>query len=336
MADSSLFSQPLSSVSEAELLGLVFPVYEAGGVDRSFVSLGVGDDTAWVRTSDGGALVTTDTMVRGCDWLDEWSSPYEVGAKCAAQNLADIAAMGGVTRALLVTLVADPATTVGWAVESARGLADAAAAAGAVVVGGDLSSAPAGVVTLSVTAFGDAQGRSPVLRSGARAGDVVAVAGSLGCSGAGLDVLGRQGRGGVVCERTSECVQMHVCPKPPLEQGPVAARVGATSMIDVSDGLVIDAGRVASASGVEVALSGELLEPFVERLVPVVGQQRAVECVLGGGEEHSLLATFSDGAVVPPGWRVVGEVLPVSPLARGRVTVDGQCSDVVTWDHFAR
>ena len=112
-----------------------------------------------------------------------------MGVKIAAQNLADVAAMGAVPTALLVSLVADPELEVEWAVDLARGIASLAEQAGAPVVGGDLSSAPPGVVVISVTALGDLRGRAPVLRSGARPGDVVAVCGTLGWSGAGLALL---------------------------------------------------------------------------------------------------------------------------------------------------
>lgn len=334
-------SAPLSSVSEEELLALVFPVYrpEPGSASernlRDWVPLGNGDDTAWVRTSDSATLATTDTMVRGADWLDEWSTPLQVGAKCAAQNLADIAAMGGVTRALLVTLVAEPTTTVGWAVEFAKGVAHAAAEAGTSVVGGDLSSAMPGTLTVSITALGDMRGRAPVRRSGARPGDVIAVAGTLGRSGAGFALLragaARQGR-------VAELIETHVRPQPPIEQGPVAAVAGATSMIDLSDGLMIDAGRVARASGVCMALRTDALAPDVEYLAAALPRDEAVQCVLGGGEEHSLLATFPDEQSVPKGWRVLGEVQELTPGAseKGTVTLDGAHEEVRTWDHFAR
>lgn len=328
-------SAPLRSLSEDRLLQLVFPVYAKDAVGGEWVPVGNGDDTALVRTSDGATLATTDTMVRGSDWLDAWSTPFQVGVKCAAQNLADIAAMGGVTRGLLVTLAADPATPVRWAVESARGVAHAAREAGASVLGGDLSSAPAGTVMLSITALGDLQGRAPVLRSGARPGDSIAVAGTLGCSGAGLELL-RAGRP----RDDDELVAMHLTPTPPVEQGPVAAHAGATSMIDLSDGLLIDAGRVARASAVVMALRGAALEPDVQRLASVLDHRTARECVLAGGEEHSLLATFPAETAVPAGWRVLGRVEAASASTgdaeRGWVTVDGNRPRVTAWDHFDR
>jgi thiamine-phosphate kinase len=125
-------------------------------------------------------------MVRGRDWRDDWSTGHDVGVKLVAQNVADVAAMGGVTTGLLVSLMADPELAVAWVEDFARGVGEGARRAGCAVLGGDLSSAPPGVVVVSITALGDLQGRPPVLRSGARVGDLVAVCGSLGWSGAGL------------------------------------------------------------------------------------------------------------------------------------------------------
>ena len=182
----------LRDVSEGELLARVFPVY-AGARPAAWgsVPVGPGDDAAVVGAPGGSVVATTDSMVRGRDWRDEWSSAHDVGVKVAAQNLADIAAMGAEPTALLVSLVADPDLEVEWAVDLARGIASLAEQAGAPVVGGDLSSAPPGVVVISVTALGDLRGRTPVLRSGARPGDVVAVCGSLGWSGGGLALYER-------------------------------------------------------------------------------------------------------------------------------------------------
>jgi thiamine-monophosphate kinase len=175
-----------------------------------------------------------------------------------------------------------------------------------------------------VTALGSLDGRAPVLRSGAHAGDVVAVAGSLGLSGAGLHLL-EAGRPDV----DPEAVAVHRRPRPPLAQGPAAADAGATSMVDLSDGLLRDASRVASASGVCVDLDAAALAADVARLEPAVGAELARDFVLGGGEEHSLLATFPADSVVPEHFRVIGAV-----RAGAGVAVDGIPQQPRGWDHF--
>ena len=167
----------LADLTEEQLLARITPRLPGG----PGVLVGPGDDTAVLRC-DAATIITTDAAVRGRDWRDDWSTPGDVGAKIVAQNLADVAAMGGRPLGLVVTLLADPATTVAWVEGFADGLGGAARTAGAAVLGGDLSSAPRGTLAVSVTALGTLDGQAPVLRSGACAGDQVAVEGTLGLS----------------------------------------------------------------------------------------------------------------------------------------------------------
>ena len=190
------------------------------------------------------------------------------------------------------------------------------------MVGGDLTSATE--IVIAVTVLG-ACTVSPVLRSGAEPGDVVALCGRQGWAAGGLAVLGRGFRS------PRALVDAYRRPEPPYAAGPVAAEAGATAMIDVSDGLVADAGHLADSSGVAIDLRGdafELAEPL--HAVAVALGSDPIRFVLGGGDDHALLATFPDGASVPAGWTVVGEV-----LAGSGVTVDGQAYDAPAgWTHF--
>lgn len=283
------------------------------------ILLGPGDDAAVVTAPDGRVVASTDMLVEGRHFRTAWSSGYDIGRKAAAQNLADIAAMGAVPTALLVGLACPPATPLDWVDLLTDGLRDEAALTGAAVVGGDLVRADQ--VTLAVTALGDLQGRDPVLRSGARVGEVLAICGRLGWAAAGLAVLGRGFRS------PAAVVAAHRRPEPAYAQGPVAAAAGATSMIDVSDGLTQDLGHVAAASGVGIALERAALH-VSPRLVDV-GAALGVdpyEWVLGGGDDHALAATFP--GAVPAGWTVVGAV-----TAGEGVTVDG-AAYVAGHDHF--
>jgi thiamine-monophosphate kinase len=312
----------LADVSESDLLRRIFPFFEEG----PSLAVGPGDDAAVLRTGPT-TVATTDSMIRGRDWLDEWSSPADVATKLLTQNLADVAAMGATSTAILVSLVADPATSLDWVVEFARTLGTDAAAFGVVVAGGDLSSAPEGVLMVSVTALGDLEGRDPVLRNGARAGDVLAVCGPLGRSAAGLVLLqgGADPRSQPSGIRTW-CVEHHLRPQAPLPEGPRAADAGATAMIDLSDGLLRDGHRIAEASGVRLELRADGLEPFVASVAGAVGDA-ALECVLAGGEEHSLLATFPSQP--PEGW------WPIGVVEEGEgVTLDGAPQTARGWDHF--
>jgi len=163
-----------------------------------------------------------------------------------------------------------------------------------------------------------------VLRSGARPGDVVAVAGTLGLAAAGWLLL-EAGR----ADADPGAVALQRCPDPPLAQGPAAADAGATAMLDLSDGLLRDAARVARASSVRLDLRSAQLAGDVSRLEAALGSAAARECVLAGGEEHSLLACFPPTTALPPGWRVVGAVHD----GEG-VTVDGRAEHARGWDHF--
>lgn len=286
--------------------------------------LGPGDDAAVVAATDGRTVLTTDMMVQGPDFRLAWSTPYELGWKAAVSNLADVAAMGAVPTALLVALAAPQETPVAVLEQFADGMRDACAelAPSCGVVGGDLSTA--GALTIAVTAIGDLQQREPVLRSGASVGDDLAVAGSLGLAGAGVWLLYRDGstdsdaeggrepdarRARAVRHEHPRLVGEQVAPRSPIGLGVAASDAGATAMLDVSDGLVLDASRIADASDVTIELHKEAIEEAAALLVkidPVVGR-RARDFVLAGGEDHALLATFPAGRA-PQGFRVIGTV----------------------------
>lgn len=337
----------LGAGSESELLGQILPLFGRSPYAGAGVIVPPGDDAA-VLAATGSVVVTTDSMVRGRDWRDDWSSGHDVGVKVVAQNVADIAAMGAVPTGLLVAVAADPATELEWLLDLTRGIAAAAEDAGCPVVGGDLSSAPSEVVVVAVTAFGDLQGRAPVLRSGAQPGDVVAVAGSLGWSGAGLALYLAGAATTTLALPPSQHTErdknisvlqwFHRSPRPPWESGPVAASAGATSMIDISDGLVRDGARIATASGVELALDEAVLrEQYLHAFTSALPQDEAWRQVLSGGEEHSLLATFPEGAVPDDRqapWTVIGTVIEAGPEGP-RLTVGGVVPSVTGWDHFA-
>ena len=235
----------VAELSEDALLARIFPLLPLGADTH----VPPGDDAAVVAAPDGRFVVTTDVLVEDRHFRRAWSSGEDVGRRAAVQNLADVAAMGARPTSLVVALVIPGDLPVSWVEGLARGLAAECAPLGVGVVGGDLSGGP--VVVVAVTAHGDLAGLAPVLRSGARPGDVVAHAGVAGWSAAGLALLdaGRP-------ELDAVLVDAHRRPVAPLAAGPVAARAGATAMLDVSDGLLRDAGRIARASGVRIDLDG--------------------------------------------------------------------------------
>jgi thiamine-monophosphate kinase len=291
------------------------------------VTLGPGDDAAVVVTPDRRVVASTDVLLEGNHFRRDWSTAYDVGRKAAAQNLADIAAMGAVPTALLLGLVVPPELSATWPVELMDGLRDECQVAGAAVVGGDVVRG--GTITVAITALGNLGNRAPVTRSGARPGDKVAVTGWLGWSAAGFAVLSRGFRS------PRAFVEAHRRPEPPYHAGPAAADLGATAMTDVSDGLIADLGHVATASGVVVDLrTGDLDVPAQMRDIGQAVGVDPLRWVLTGGEDHAIVATFPAATKLPARWRVVGEVRHAHG-GTPRVTVNGAPWDEAGgWEHF--
>ncbi len=311
------------SIAEAGEFGLIARITARLGTGPT-VLLGPGDDAAIVTASDGRVVASTDVLVEGRHFRCDWSSATDVGHRAAAANLADIAAMGAVPTALLVALCTPPDLDVSWAEQLADGLGAEAALAGASVVGGDISASP--TLTIAVTALGDLRGADPVRRNGAKPGDIVAVAGQLGMAAAGLTVLSRGFRS------PAKLVEAYRRPTVPYGAGPAAARMGATSMIDVSDGLLADLGHVATASGVGIDLETSRIDvPPSLRDVSAALTVDPYTWILAGGDDHALVATFPPGSTLTDEWRVIGRVADGSG-----VTVNGKAYEggPTGWDHF--
>ena len=287
------------------------------------VVLGPGDDAAVVSAGDGRTVVSTDVLVQDRHFRLDWSTPHDVGRKAIAQNAADIEAMGARATAFVVGFGAPGDTRAADVDALVDGMWDEAARIGAGIAGGDLVSCPQWV--LSVTVLGDLNGRPPVLRSGAKAGSVLAVAGELGRSAAGYS-LWHNGIDGF-----DELRRRHLVPEPPYGEGAAAAAAGAQAMIDLSDGLVADLRHVAEASGVGIDLSTAALAADHDALTAaaaVVGADPWV-WVLAGGEDHALAACFAGPA--PAGWRVIGRVFD----GPARVLVDGaEWSGYAGWQSY--
>jgi thiamine-monophosphate kinase len=314
-------------------------------------AVGIGDDAAVVGVPSGSVVASVDLLLEGQHFLISWSSGYDVGVKAAARSLADIAAMGAVPTALLVALAAPGTLPARWALDLADGLAFEAGRAGAGVVGGD--TARADKVLLSVTALGDLAGRPPVRRAGAAPGDVVAVAGPLGHSAAGYALLAAGAKPVTAADAEAapepapralaDLMAAHLRPAPAYQAGPEAALLGATAMIDVSDGLLADLGHVAAASGVRIDIDSSRLalgDPLAAAAAAVSSLSRTrasgslrslpLRWALTGGEDHSLAATFPPSASLPPRWRVIG-----TARSGNGVTVDGEpYQGSPGWEHF--
>jgi thiamine-monophosphate kinase len=298
----------------------------AGYTQPAGTLIGPGDDAAVVTAPDGRVVVSTDMLVDGVHFRSDWAEPEQIGRRAALAAMADIAAMGASPTALVVAVGAPIGTPLATFIGLSRGLHEAAASVGAGVVGGDMTKAD--VLAITVTVLGDLGGRRPLRRDGARPGDLVAVAGRLGWASAGLTVLSRGFRSPV------SLVNAYRVPEPPLAAGPAASDLGATAMIDVSDGLLADAGHIARASGmvIDIRTASLVIHPRLAEVASALGRDPLV-WVLSGGDDHALLATFPEGTDLPAPWTAIGRV---GAAADGPgVTVDSAPYDgPVGWDHF--
>jgi thiamine-monophosphate kinase len=285
----------------------------------------IGDDCAVLRLGDALWVAAADMLVSGRHFKD-WASSEDVGYKAVAANVSDVAAMGGVPRFVLASGGADDAETT---LRCMNGVLEACEEFGAYPLGGDTTGAAA--LTVDVSILGQLV-HTPVLRSGARPGDLLAVTGELGASAAGLLALERGDIG------PKRLIHKHLRPEPRLVAGRAAARLGAHAMIDLSDGLASDVRHVCERSGVGCRVDLDLL--------PIAGDTREYLCsesrdpeVLAatGGEDYELLVAVSEEVVaaleseseVPV--TVIGEVAGEGLVfLRGGERVDGLSG----WDHF--
>jgi thiamine-monophosphate kinase len=333
----------VAELSESELLARIFPRINGGPQQGSALLLGPGDDAAIVAAPDGRTVVSIDTQVEDQDFRLQWANGYrttgyDVGWKAAAQNLSDINAMGATSTSMVVSLTLPPKTLVSWVEDFAEGLSAAIrdlGAPGCSVAGGDLGRGRELAVTVAV--LGTLDGRAPVLRSGARAGDTVALAGTVGYAAAGLALLESRREVNLLTPEQRTLMDRQCRPAPPLAAGPLALEAGASAMMDISDGLVRDGIRLASASGVILNLDPSALKELAAALLPAAGLLGAdpLAWVLGGGEDHGLLATFPAGAQLPPGFAAIGSVEALAATDSTGVKIAGRPADTVGWDHFA-
>jgi thiamine-monophosphate kinase len=278
--------------SESELIAALTAVFKSSDLR---VLIGIGDDGAVIAPSQNKLVLAADMAVEGVHFNRKWSTLHEIGAKITAANLADVYAMGGDPKYLLVSAGLTADFGIAEITELAKGIADEAALVGASVVGGDISRAEQLVISISV--FGEVE--NPITRSGAKIGDSVIISGLPGKSAAGLIQL----QSGVT---DSSFVSAH---KKPVVNYQLAKKFREVSaMCDVSDGLLSELSHIASASDVGIELDTKLIEEipgFKELKAATNGD--VWELVLAGGEDHVFVATTSTD--IPQGAHVIGKVV---------------------------
>jgi thiamine-monophosphate kinase len=271
-----------TDISEQELIEAITRVLSGFG-DR--VRVGPGDDAAVLVQPSGEIIVTTDTLVEGVHFDRSWMTARDIGFRSIAVNLSDVAAMAASPRWAVVALVLTPDVDAGWVMELLGGMREACEEHGVDLVGGDLSSGPAIVVT--PTLIGEAAPGRALSRSGAAAGEAIVVTGELGAAAAGLRIARR---GSPLSASDIKLIRAHVRPAARVGEAQILARHGATAMIDISDGLGLDLKRMADASHVGAKL--------LRGVVPVA-EGATWSDAIGGGEELELLAALPADAVRP-------------------------------------
>ena len=247
------------------------------------VQVGIGDDAAVIKSSNNKLVATVDMAVEDIHFSKKWSTPFQIGAKLTTANLADIFAMGAVPKYLLVAAGINELNNSETVTELAKGIRSVADRFEVTVIGGDLSKSEK--MTLSITALGELSAQ-PILRSGARVGDLIYLSSLTGLSAAGLAILNRE------LDRPRYVVEAHLNPK--LVAPDKLIKV-ATSMCDVSDGLATDAAHLSYASNVNFNLSKDLISQAADfkdlaELAKELNED-VFDWILTGGEDHFFLAT---------------------------------------------
>ena len=289
---------------------------------QSGIEVGIGDDAAVISPSNSKLVATVDMAIEDVHFRRAWSTPFQIGAKLTTANLADIFAMGAKPKYLLVAAAITEANNLEVVTELANGIKSVADKFEVAVIGGDLSKGEK--MSLSITAFGELN-KNPILRSGAKVGDLVYVSALPGLSAAGLAILGRG------LDRPRYVVEAHLNPK---LTAPTELIVVANSMCDISDGVTTDGSNIAKASGVNIDLSKQLISNAVgfsdlKELADELGED-IFDWILSGGEDHFFLATVDPKNAK----NELGVQIGVVKEGKGQVTLDGEIIQKAGYQHF--
>ena len=289
---------------------------------QSGIEVGIGDDAAVISPSNSKLVATVDMAIEDVHFRRAWSTPFQIGAKLTTANLADIFAMGAKPKYLLVAAAITEANNLEVVTELANGIKSVADKFEVAVIGGDLSKGEK--MSLSITAFGELN-KNPILRSGAKVGDLVYVSALPGLSAAGLAILGRG------LDRPRYVVEAHLNPKLTAPSELIAV---ANSMCDISDGVTTDGSNIAKASGVNIDLSKQLISNAVgfsdlKELADELGED-IFDWILSGGEDHFFLATVDPKNAK----NELGVQIGVVKEGKGQVTLDGAIIQKAGYQHF--
>jgi thiamine-monophosphate kinase len=327
----------VSELGEFRLIKLLSDIALDEGANRPLL-VNVGDDAAAWQSNSSTILATTDTMVQEVHFTTE-STWKEIGWKAVAINLSDIAAMGGMPQYALVSLSFPGNTEVDDVTQLYHGITEIAKQFQLAIVGGNLSSAPISVIT--VTVIGEASSVGILTRSAAMPGDSIAVTGYLGLSAAGLKMLTQ------VLQFDSQAMtflrRAHLQPQPRIAEGQMLVQQGVRAAIDISDGLMSDLGHVCNASkvGARLRVDRVPIHPLVRANFP----EDALGFAIGGGEDYELLFTAGEEIIervqrmTECPITVIGEIVRGTPGEMTLIDEEGKLfpwDEKKGWEHFKK
>jgi thiamine-monophosphate kinase len=332
-------------LTEDELVKAVARLLSGG---EPGVVVGLGDDAAVVEPGDGQLVLTTDLLAEGVHFERGSISARDLGAKAITVNVSDVAAMAASPRYALTAIAAPSDVDASWVVELVGGMRDACAEYALALVGGDTNRAD--LVVVSVAVVGEVAPGRAVLRSGARVGDRIVVTGSLGAAAGGLALS--QAKTGRAAEALSQpwgraLIEALERPVARVGEAQVLARLGATAMMDLSDGLSTDLSRLCEASGVgaRVVLGAVPVSETLSRGAEML-EVDASALALSGGEDYELLATLPGDAVEVARGELRAafgvDLSEIGEIVEGSAVVAVDAEDRTAplepsgWDHFAR
>jgi thiamine-monophosphate kinase len=306
-------SGTLADLGESGLVAKILARIGESKIKSPGLEIPAGDDAAVLGISGSSFVLSVDMYAEGKHFRTDWSTAIEIGRRSAAGSIADVCAMGATPVGVLLAIGLPSTTASHWVGEFMAGFIQEAEKAGSIVLGGDVSGCDS--IVISVTALGTVASGSAITRSGARAGDIVGICGRSGMAAAGLRVLQRGLRSPRVL------VDAFRVPELDYSAGARAAKSGATSMIDISDGLVADLEHIARDSGVGIGLdTAKMVVPAELASTAAAFGADPMAWILAGGDDHAFVATFPPKKRFPAGFVAIGKVLDDSI---GEVLVDG-------------
>jgi thiamine-monophosphate kinase len=328
-------------MNEFDLLARIRERISRSG-DRLVV--GSGDDAAVVRPGGALSVTSVDAFVEGVHFRLVTTSLRDLGHKCLAASLSDIAAMGALPGEAYLAVGLPDHLGERETLELAEGAAALASEYGVEICGGDLTRADELFIAVTVVGYADDPG-GLATRNGARVGDLVGVTGALGGSGAGLLLLERKPPG-IDMQTGERLLDRHLRPRPLLAAGHALAAAGVSAMLDVSDGIASDLQRLSEQSGVsiEVQLGSLPLDEGVVEVAAAVGID-ALEVAAAAGEDYELLFTAPEDARKrveqagsdsgsPVTW--IGRVSGTGDAAPTLLDETGRSRRFAGWDHLRR